>query len=137
MISSRTSSGHVSRYFDRIAIGLSAICIVHCIAVPLLVALLPLAAATLGRDAHFHSVMLWLVVPTSVFGFGLGYRVHGRGAVVAAGALALALVAAAALWGHAHWPPHIESIVSISASVGLAVAHALNFRDVRRLHRHA
>lgn len=137
MISPRTPSGHVSRYVDRIAIGLSAVCIVHCIAVPLLIALLPLAAAAFGRDAHFHALMLWLVVPTSVVGFALGYRVHRRAAVVAAGALALALVAAAGLWGHAYWPPLTESIVSIAGSFGLAIAHVLNFRDVRRLHRHA
>src|SRR5690606_41884092 len=52
----------LSRYFDRIAIALSAICIVHCLAIPLLVALVPIAAIGFG-GAHFHALMLWLVVP--------------------------------------------------------------------------
>lgn len=137
MVSPRTSSGHVSRYFDRIAIGLSAICIVHCIAVPLVLAVLPLAAVSFGRDAHFHAVMLWLVVPTSVAGFALGYRVHGRLPVPVLGAAALVGVATVALWGHANWAPLTESVVNTIASFALAGAHWLNFRDVRRLHRHA
>jgi hypothetical protein len=44
----------ISRYFDRIAITLSTICIVHCLATPLLIALLPIAAVTIGSDVHFH-----------------------------------------------------------------------------------
>jgi hypothetical protein len=55
----------VSRYLDRIAISLSAICIVHCLAVPLVVAILPIAVLGFGGESHFHAVMLWLVVPAS------------------------------------------------------------------------
>ena len=126
----------LSRYADRIAITLSAICIVHCLAMPLLIALLPLAALTLGSDGHFHSLMLWLVVPTSAVGFGLGVRVHGRVGIVALGAAAVAVLAVVALWGHAAWPRAVEIGVNVAASIALASAHWQNFREVRRLHRH-
>ena len=63
-----------SRYLDRIAISLSTICIVHCLAMPFVVAILPVAALTFGNDGHFHALMLWLVVPTSAIGFSLGSR---------------------------------------------------------------
>jgi hypothetical protein len=126
----------VSRYFDRIAIALSAICIVHCLAMPLLIALLPLAAVTFGKDGHFHWLMLWLVVPTSALGFALGYRIHGRAGLVAVGALAVAVLAVVALWGHGSWDPRVEVTVNVAASVLLASAHWRNFREVRRLHRH-
>ena len=43
------------------------------VAVPVLVAVLPIAALSFGGDSHFHGLMLWLVVPTSVFGFAFGY----------------------------------------------------------------
>jgi uncharacterized membrane protein YccC len=127
----------LSRYFDRIAIALSTICIVHCLAMPLLVAILPIAAISLGGDAHFHTLMLWLVVPTSVFGFGMGFRVHRRRGIVVAGAVAVAILAAVALWGHATWNPIAEVSVNVAASLVLAGAHWRNFREVRRLHRHA
>jgi hypothetical protein len=126
----------LSRYFDRIAIALSTICIVHCLAMPFVIALLPVAALTFGSDGHFHSLMLWFVVPTSVLGFGLGVRVHGRWDSVALGAVAIAGLAAAALWGHDAWDPSIEVFVNVLASVVLAVAHWRNFREVQRAHRH-
>lgn len=126
-----------SSYFDRIAIVLSTVCIVHCLAMPLVLALLPVAAITFGDDAHFHAVMLWLVVPTSVAGFAMGYRVHRRMGIVAAGGAAVLVLAAAAICGHNSWRPAVETTVSVLASLVLAAAHWRNFREVRRLHRHA
>jgi len=126
----------LSRYFDRIAITLSTICIVHCLAMPFVVALLPVVALTLGGDGHFHALMLWFVVPTSVPGFGLGVRVHGRWDCIALGAVAIAGLATTALWGHGAWDASVEVFVNVAASVLLAVAHWRNFREVRRVHSH-
>jgi hypothetical protein len=86
-----------SRHFDQIAIALSAICIVHCLAVPLLVALLPVAAVSLGEGQHFHGLMLWLVIPTSVAGFGMGFRVHRRAGIVLLGAAGIVVLILAAI----------------------------------------
>lgn len=126
----------LSKYFDRVAIVLSTICIVHCLAMPFVIALLPVAAFAIGGDGHFHSLMLWFVVPTSVLGFGLGLRVHRRIDIVAMGAVAIAALAASALWGHSEWDPSVEVVVNVASSVLLAAAHWRNFREVRRLHRH-
>jgi hypothetical protein len=126
----------LSKYFDRVAIALSTICIVHCLAMPLLIAVLPVAAFAVGGDGHFHSLMLWFVVPTSVLGFALGFRVHRRADIVLLGAGAVLTLAAAALWGHSVWDPSVEVLVNIGASVLLAAAHWRNFREVRRLHHH-
>jgi hypothetical protein len=126
----------LSKYVDRVAIALSTICIVHCLAMPFVIALLPITALALGSDTHFHSLMLWFVVPTSIIGFGLGLRVHRRFEIVAFGALAIATLAAAALWGHSAWDPSVEVVVNVAASVALAAAHWRNFREVRRVHHH-
>jgi hypothetical protein len=126
----------VSRYLDRIAISLSTICIVHCLAMPFVVALLPVVAITFGSDVHFHALMLWLVVPTSALAFSLGYRVHGRIGLVLMAAVAVAVLALVALWGHDAWNPRVEVTVNVAASLLLAVAHWKNFSEVRRLHSH-
>jgi hypothetical protein len=126
----------VSRYLDRIAISLSTICIVHCLAMPFLVAMLPVVALSFGTDGHFHALMLWLVVPTSAIGFSLGFRVHHNARIVVAGAVAVAVLTLVALWGHDHWDPTFEVTVNVAASILLATAHWLNFREVRRLHSH-
>jgi hypothetical protein len=125
-----------SKYFDRVAIALSTICIVHCLAMPFVIALVPVTAFAFGGDGHFHSLMLWFVVPTSVLGFGLGVRVHRRADIVALGALAIGALAAAAFWGHGAWDPTVEVLVNVGASVLLAAAHWRNFREVRRVHHH-
>ncbi len=126
----------ISRYFDRIAIALSAICIVHCLTVPLVVVVLPVIAISIGGNGHFHELMLWLVIPTSVAGFALGYRVHGDFRIPSFGTAGIVLLALSALWGHDRWLELLEILVTITGSVVLAVAHWLNFREVRRLHRH-
>jgi hypothetical protein len=126
----------LSRHFDQVAIVLSAICIVHCLAVPVLVALLPLAALSFGDSQHFHGLMLWLVVPTSLLGFVLGYRLHRRAGLVALGFVGIVVLAAAAVYGHESWSEALEVTLSVAGSLLLAAAHWLNFREVRRCHRH-
>ena len=126
----------LSRYFDRIAIALSAICIVHCLAIPLLAALLPIALVSMGGDDHFHEWLLWGVVPTSLLGFGLGLRYHRRYLLVLAGAAGLGIVVLAALVAHGRWPWWQEALLSSIGSVVLVIAHWRNFVEVRLHHRH-
>ena len=125
-----------SRQFDRIAIALSAVCIVHCLAVPVLVAVLPVAAVSFGEGQHFHGLMLWLVIPTSVAGFGMGYRVHGSRGIVALGSAGVIVLILAAIYGHEAWRPDLEIVVSVAGSLILGSAHWLNFRAVSRCHLH-
>ena len=125
-----------SKRLDQIAIALSAVCIVHCMAVPVAVAVLPIAAVTIGSGTHFHALMLWLVVPTSLVGFSLGFRIHGKPGIVALGATGLTGIAVAALWGHANWPLAAEIGFSIVSSLILGTAHYRNFLEVRHCHLH-
>jgi hypothetical protein len=127
---------HFSRHFDQIAIALSAICIVHCLAVPVLLAVLPIAAVSFGNSEHFHGLMLWLVVPTSLLGFLMGYRLHRRYGLLVLGAVGIAVLGAAAIWGHQAWAEWLEVSVSVAGSLLLATAHWHNFRAVRRCHQH-
>src|SRR5262245_66453587 len=90
----------LSKYVDRVAIALSTICIVHCLAMPFVIALLPVAALTLGGDGHFHALMLWFVMPTSIVGLGLGVRVHRRLGIVVVRAVAAVARGAVARRGH-------------------------------------
>ncbi len=127
----------ISKYFDHVAIALSTICIVHCLAVPVVIALLPVLALTYGlNDAAFHIVMLWFVVPSSVLGFAFGYHAHRGAMIVLLGTVAIAVLAFTAFYGHGVWSTSVETAVNVAASVLLAVAHWRNFRAVRRAHDH-
>ena len=80
--------------------------------------------------------MLWGVVPTSLLGFALGIRYHGRYDIAAMGIFGLAIVATAALLAHERWLWWQELLLSVVGSVALVVAHWRNFVEVRRCHRH-
>ena len=125
-----------SRLLDRIAISLSAICIVHCLAVPLVVVVLPIAVLGFGGESHFHAAMLWLVVPVSIVGLIMGFREHHRSGIAGAGILGLAVIAYASIYGHGQWPFSIEILVSLFGSISLAGAHWANFVVVRKVHVH-
>lgn len=125
-----------SRYFDRIAIALSGLCILHCLAVPLIAAVLPIAFVSVGSETHFHEVLLWGVVPTSLIGFGLGLRYHRRFWIPVVGGIGLAIVAFAAIVAHEQWQWWQELLLSMLGSVLLVVAHWHNFLEVRKAHTH-
>lgn len=125
-----------SKYIDQIAIALSAVCMIHCLAVPVLVAVLPIAAITFSTGTHFHELMLWVVVPTSLAGFVFGVRVHRQFGIALVGVVGMSLVAVAALIGHDAWAHWIEVGVSILGSLILAAAHWQNFKQVRLCHEH-
>ena len=125
-----------SRLLDRIAISLSAICIVHCLAVPLVIAVLPIAVLGFGGDSHFHEAILWLVVPVSVVGLIMGFREHHRAQIAVTGILGMAVIAYASIYGHGQWALSIEILVSLLGSSLLAGAHWANFVVVRKVHVH-
>jgi uncharacterized membrane protein (Fun14 family) len=80
--------------------------------------------------------MLWLVVPVSIIGLIMGYRVHHRAGIVALGVLGVAVISVAATVGHEQWPVSAEILVSIAGSLLLAGAHWTNFVVVRKVHVH-
>jgi len=62
--------------FDKIAVVLSGLCLLHCLLLPFLLAFLPF----LGQfgDDHFHAEMLIFVIPVSAIALFVGYRRHGQ-----------------------------------------------------------
>jgi hypothetical protein len=77
--------------FDKIAVGLSGLCLLHCLLLPFVVAILPF----LGQfdDDHLHAEMLIFVVPVSVIALFVGYRRHGQINVIVSGVTGLMILA--------------------------------------------
>lgn len=61
---------------DQLAIGMAVICGIHCLMMPIILALLPLVAASLFAHEHFHLWMLLLVLPTTSISIFMGCRKH-------------------------------------------------------------
>ncbi len=116
--------------FDMAAVGLSGLCLVHCLGLPLLAASLPLLGAWAEAE-WLHWTFVALAVPVSIIALWRPLR-KGLGM----GPLGLALLGIAALFaGVLGWPTEAdETWVTVSGSLLLAAAHLLNWHRSR--HRH-
>lgn len=114
---------------DRAAVLLSGLCVLHCLALPVLIVAAPLVAELAGT--HWHAPMLAVVVPLSVVAIVIGYRRHGNKAVPWLGALALALLVVAGTIVHYRYGGAADGVLTISGSLLLAWVHWRNSRLAR------
>lgn len=113
------------RIWDGAAIGASALCLIHCLALPVLIALLPALADLLAVPESFHLAALAFAVPASAVALGTGYRRHGMLLPAAIGVMGLGLLGWGALGGHA---VATETGLSVLGSILLAAGHVWNWR---------
>jgi hypothetical protein len=111
---------------DQLAVTLSGLCLLHCLLLPFVVAVLPF----LGQfsDDHLHAEMLIVVVPVSVVALALGYRRHRDAGVIVAGAIALALLAVGGTIAHSAYGLLADRALTVVGSITLAITHYRNFR---------
>jgi hypothetical protein len=103
---------------------LSALCLVHCLALPLVVAGLPFLAQF--AETHLHYQVLVIVIPLSFLALGLGYRRHRDMRVVLGGLLGMTLLVIGATVAHTQLGLLADRIFTIAGSLVLAAAHFFN-----------
>ncbi|MEE4451699.1 MerC domain-containing protein [Novosphingobium resinovorum] len=118
----RASTGNL---LDGFAVCASAACMVHCLGLPLLLAVLPAIAHRLDPGEHFHLAVLLLAVPTSAFALVGGWRRHRGFVPLAVGAIGLTLMALGLALAHRE---AIETALTVAGSLLLAGAHVANWR---------
>lgn len=107
------------------AIGASAVCLAHCLMLPLLFALLPAASRLFAVPEAFHIGAFVLAIPASALAMRTGYRHHGIVHPVLLGLLGLILLGVGALGGQRLL---IETGFTVTGSVLLAIGHLSNWR---------
>ena len=127
----------VWKSFDRIGMTLSMACAIHCLAMPLLLPLIPLLAGSfwVGETTELVIVIITLLiaVPTLLRGY-LKHRKLTVPAMLALGLLLLALRPGAFHYGHAHghWHGHQEELLhfvfAALAGFSLAIGHWVNLK---------
>jgi uncharacterized membrane protein len=118
-----------TNWLDGAAVGLSALCLVHCLALPLVVAGLPFLAQF--AEGHLHKQMLVVVLPLSIVALGLGFRHHRNRRIVAAGVVGMALLTIGATVAHEQWGVLADRTFTISGALVLAAAHFHNSVQTR------
>lgn len=117
---------------DRLSIGASVVCAVHCAVLPLLLTLSPAIALFMGDEHYFHWILVWLVLPTSFIAALMGCRRHRDLLVMAGIGLGLVLLVATAIYGHDLLGENGERIATVCAAFLLAVSHWRNYTLCRR-----
>lgn len=110
---------------DGLAISASLLCLVHCLALPLVIAALPALASLLRMPESVHLWMLAFAVPMSGLAVWLGWRRHGRIVPVVLALAGLALMSWGALGGVA---PGIETALTTLGGLSLAWGHVRNWQ---------
>ena len=106
---------------DRLAMGLSGLCMVHCLATTVLLAALASAGGVLGAPI-IHEVGLTLAMILGAVSLGRGILEHGYTMPSAVGGLGLGVMAGAL--GMAH--DGTEAIYTLLGVAILALGHRLN-----------
>ncbi len=124
--------GYTQRLGDKIAIALSSLCVIHCLATPLILIILPSLGA-LVADNHelFHLVILFFVLPIGVLALMAGYRHHHNRTILLIGLAGLGLLLIAAYFGHDYFGETGETALTIFASLIITTAHVRNFQSNR------
>src|SRR5688572_2305070 len=108
---------------DRMAIGLSGLCVVHCIASAVFVAFLASAGGLL-LDPIIHEVGMMLALGFGVVGLGRGILTHGFMLPAAIGSLGLGMMSGALTLEHGG----VTTLYSVAGVLILALGHDLNRR---------
>lgn len=111
-------------WLDGAAIGLSGLCLLHCLALPFLVGALPMLMPF--TDSHLHAQMLVFAIPLSAVAIGIGYARHGNPLVIAAAFVGLGLLVAGATVVHGSYGIVADRLFTVSGSIVLAAAHLWN-----------
>ena len=113
---------HTTLKFDRMAIGLSGLCLVHCVATTVFVAMVASAGSMLGAPI-FHEVGLSLAMLLGAVALGKGVMDHGFMMPSAVGGLGLGVMAGAMTLPHEGGQ---EAIYTMGGVLILALGHRLN-----------
>ena len=119
MLAGVISNGRI----DRLAIGLSGLCLVHCVATAVLVLMLASAGGLLV-DPRIHELGLAFAIALGAIGLGRGIFDHGFMMPSSIGGIGLGTMA-----GSLTLPHGVEEIVvSVFGVLVLALGHDLNRR---------
>ena len=113
-----------SKWADAAGVLASALCLLHCLALPLLLAVLP-ALRWAGGD-HLHAALVGVALLAALVSLGPGYFKHRRAAVPMIGGVGVACLAVAVFIVGPRYGEVGETALTVAGAVLLCVAHLRN-----------
>lgn len=112
--------------WDWVGVGISILCIIHCVLIGLLFILYPVGISFFPEEDWTHVVMLSFVLGVAGIAFISGYRKHKKIEPVLWMILGVALVSFAAFFVHDLLGHSWEPLFAIAGGAALIRAHILN-----------
>lgn len=124
------------RLADLTGIALSFTCLIHCLALPLLLLLAPALSPWLALPEGVHAAILLLALPAAAMAMRDGWRRHRRIAPTLLAAVGLGLLASG-LAAHDGWlavadQEAADRWLTSAGALALAAAHLANWRARHR-----
>lgn len=114
----------IRRLGDTAGMLASALCLVHCLALPLLLAIFP--ALGLRHDEDLHTAMVGVAVLAALAALAPGYATHRRASVALSGGAGLGCLAAAVFLVGPRYGEVAETLLTVAGAGLLCVAHLRN-----------
>ena len=115
-------------WVDHVAIGVSLLCLAHCLLTPILLIALPSINTTLMAGESVHLWLVYIVIPCSLFALGMGCKQHRHWSFIVIGLCGvsfLILGACVDLIGLKHaW----EKVFTVLGTLLIGFAHIRNFQ---------
>lgn len=102
----------------------SALCLLHCLALPLLLAMFPVLG--LGHDEGFHAAMVGIAMLAALAALAPGYAAHRQASVAISGVAGLACLGAAAFLVGPRYGEAAETWLTVGGAALLCLAHLRN-----------
>ena len=116
---------------DTAAVVLSGVCMLHCLALPVALTILPIVNVTLLDESTFHLIMMAVILPISIIALTIGCRQHKDKLTLVLGSVGLGILTITAIFGHDLLGLTGERIVTSIGGLILAAAHIQNYRCCR------
>lgn len=113
---------------DKTAIGLSFLCVIHCLAIPLLIIAVPSIAALQLDNEAFHIWMVIAVLPTSIYALLAGCKQHKNYYLLWVGLTGLSCLLAALIFGEFFLGEAGEKVLTTIGAFIIAYGHFKNYR---------
>ena len=121
----------IQAFTDKMAISLSLLCAIQCLAFPMLIVMLPSVAALPLDDEAFHVWMVLAVIPTSVYALTMGCKQHKRYRLLILGLFGLMFLLSAVFPGEHQISEFWEKVLTVAGAVIIALGHCWNYRLCR------
>ena len=138
------------QFSDKLSICLSVCCILHCIALPFIIIMIPSVASLWINDESVHVLLVLMAIPISLFAMGISLRKHHNYKCIALALIGLTLLVIAIFMhdigfsgehGHVEYGNNehghedhggldetLETVFTVLGGLLLLSAHFLNIR---------